>query len=126
VVVADVALPGSSARIAAPFFVWFADDDPVFVHALVDQDPADEVAFALMNAMTAPVLGSPRRPRLVLVENDAMAVVLRSAREHVGHELAGLIDIRVERDPGTAELAQTFVQIHADSQADDAGEGDPS
>lgn len=34
-----------------------------------------------------------------------------------------MIDVRVERDVDRAEIAQAFVQIHADNQDDDA---DPS
>jgi len=117
-VVADVAVPGSSAKVKAPFIVWMADGNPVSVHAVLERDPTSSIACSLMDAMTAPVLDGPRRPRLVLMENDRMADALRNAPDDVGHDFAGLIDIAVEPDSDTAELAQDFVQIQADAQAD--------
>ena len=117
-VVADVALPGSSTKVKAPFIVWMADGNPVSVHAVLERDPTSSIACSLMDAMTAPVLDGPRRPRVVLVENEHMADALRNARDDVGHDLAALIDITVGLDSETAELAQDFVQIQADVQAD--------
>ena len=124
VVHVDVWLSVLDKKEKAPFLFWTQGDDILSVEPIVGDGDAVDVGFALIDAMVAPWVGAPRRPRLVCLADEAMATSLRDPTASEGHDLAAIVDVVVRPTPvDTSERVVTFLENLAKSRQREAGEG---
>ena len=112
--------PITDKPVVAPFYFLVADLEIVSIEAVVGVRPSAEEAVAvLFEAMHAPLMGEPRRPRQVVVADERLVEALRraSARDHA--EMSDLMEFVVGRTDDDAEVVLSFLEVQRSAVAED-------
>ena len=121
--------PITSEPVRAPFYFIVADLEIVSIEAVVGVRPSAEEAVAILfEAMHAPLMGDPRRPRRVVVadENLVEAMSRAAARDHA--KLRDLVEFVVGHTDDDAEVVLSFLELQraaVEEDERDAGKAEP-
>ena len=113
-----VPLPQNAGWTKAPFIFWTANEEIVWIDALFHGAGPSEFGYSLIDAMARPMVGEPRRPAKVFMQNAAMAAALREPAPDMGHDIPGLIEIGVKQSPDDLEQVIAFLDCQAEILAD--------
>jgi len=108
-----VPIPGSTRWTLARFVFWMADDDIVWIDAILQGSEATTIAYSLIEAAVRPITGDPRRPAKVFVGTEAMAAALRAPLPEADQNIASVVEIAVGPSPDNGEQVVAFLNMHA-------------
>ncbi len=113
-----IPVPNGRGWTKAPFIFWTANEQMVWIGTVFHGSGPTEIGFSLMDAMAAPMFDDARRPAKVFVQNATMAAAIRECSESVGHDIAALVEIEINRAPADEEQVVAFLEFQAEQAAE--------